>query len=292
MPMNAGIEYYVAEKRFLEAKTRRDKIEALEEMIRTIPKHKGTENQISLLRRRLAKLKVQKSAKAGSRPRFTIKKLGAAQVCMLGFTNSGKSTLLNVLTKANAEVADYPYTTKEPEVGMMFFGDIQIQLIEIPSTFDPESMSLLYTCDEIIILLDGTGNIDEQRKEILGILKERNLHNKKILFVVNKSDLKNGKTNYLEISAVKKIGLEKLKEEIWSKLNLIRVYTKSPGKPKVIPPITLPIDSTVKDVAANVHKDFIKNFKFARIFNNTKFSGTHVGLDYKLKDLDVVEIHA
>ena len=292
MPMNAGPEYYVAEKRFLEAKTRKEKIEALEEMIRTIPKHKGTENQISLLRRRLAKIKSQKSSKAGSRPKFVIKKLGAAQVCMIGFTNSGKSTLLNVLTGKKVEVADYPYTTKEPEVGMMLFGDVQIQLIEIPSTFDPESMSLLYTCDEIIILFDATQNIEEQKKEILGILKERNLHNKKILFVVNKLELLKEKTNYFEISAIKNIGLNKLKEDIWSKLDLIRVYTKSPGKPKVIPPITLHKNSTVKDVAINVHKDFLKNFKFARVFNNTRFSGTHVGLDYKLKDLDVVEIHA
>jgi hypothetical protein len=289
--MNAGPEYYVAEKRFLEAKTRRDKIEALKEMIRTIPKHKGTENQLSLLRRRLARLKEQKSAKAGSRPKFTIKKLGAAQVCILGLTKSGKSTLLSILTGKKVEVADYPYTTKEPEVGMMTFGDVQIQLIEIPSTFDPESMSLLYSCDEILVLFNAIENIDKQKEEILGILKERNLHNKKILFVVNKSDLSKGKTNYLEISAINKIGLEELKEKIWSKLSLIRVYTKPLGKPRIIPPITLPMRSTVRDVAENVHKDFLKDFKFARIFNNSKFSGTHVGLDYKLKDLDIVEIH-
>ena len=87
------------------------------------------------------------------------------------------------------------------------------------------------------------------------------------------------------------MGLEELKEKIWNNLDLIRVYTKSPGKPKVIPPITLPRGSTIRDVAENVHKDFINNFKFARIFNNTRFSGSSVGLDYKLNDLDVVEIH-
>jgi len=291
MPINAGPEYFVAEKRYLEARTRQEKIAALQEMIRTLPKHKGTETLLAQLRKRLAKLKSQKGVKAKSRPAFSIKKLGAAQVCILGLTNSGKSSLLKVLTGKDVEIADYPYTTKIPKVGMMPFGDIQIQLIEIPSTFDPESLSILYTCDEVLILLDATGDMKKQEQEIKKVLRNRNLQNKKLLLVVNKSDLKNI-GNYFQVSVKNKTGLDELKEKIWSGLGLIRVYTKSPGKPKVIPPITLTEGSRVRDVARIVHKDFLKNFKFARIFNDTRFSGSSVGLDFKLKDLDVVEIHA
>jgi hypothetical protein len=291
MPINAGPEYFVAEKKFLEARTREEKIAALEEMIRTIPKHKGTEKQLALLRKRLANLRKQKSVRATSRPKFIIRKTGSAQVCILGMTKSGKSSLLNVLTGVNVEVGDYPYTTKEPKVAMMGFGDVQIQLVEIPATFDPESMSILYTCDEILVLLDGSEDVDRQEKEIKKMLSGMRFLNKKMLLVVNKSDLKESKSKYLQISAEEKTGLEELKERIWSDLGLIRVYTKPPGKPKIIPPITLPMRSTVRDVAKNVHKDFLKDFKFARVFNNTKFSGSPVGLDYKLKDLDVVEIH-
>jgi len=289
MPINAGPEYFLAEKKYLEAKTREEKIEALKEMIRTIPKHKGTEKQLALLRKRLAKLKSQKSIRAKSKPRFSIRKLGSAQVCIIGLTNSGKSSLLKALTGKDVEIADYPYTTKDPTVGMMPFGNVQIQLIEIPSTFDSESMSLLHNCDEIVVLLDGE-NTGKQKDELTRILKQRKLSNKKLLFVVNKSDL-NQKSKHLEVSAKERIGLEELKQEIWNNLGLIRVYTKSLGKPKKIPPITLPKGSTVKDVARIVHKDFLKDFKFARIFNDSKFSGSSVGLDYKLKDLDVVEIH-
>jgi len=292
MPINAGPEYFLAEKKYLEARTKEEKIAALEEMIRTIPKHKSSEKQLALLRKRLAKLKKQKSVRATSRPKFMIRKTGSAQVCILGMTKSGKSSLLNVLTGVDVEVGDYSYTTKEPNLAMMNFGDVQIQLIEIPATFDPESMSILYTCDEILVLLDGKEDVDKQEQEIKKILNEMKLSNKKILFVINKADLKKLRSKYLQISVKYKIGLEELKERIWSGLNLIRVYTKSPGKPKVIPPITLPIGSTVRDVAKNIHKDFLKDFKFARIFNDTKFSGISVGLDYKLKDLDVVEIHA
>jgi hypothetical protein len=291
MPINAGPEYFVAEKKFLEARTREEKIAALEEMIRTIPKHKSSEKHLALLRKRLANLRKQKSVKATSRPKFIIKKTGSAQVCILGMTKSGKSTLLNALTGVNVEVGDYPYTTKEPNVAMMNFGDVQIQLVEIPATFDPESMSILYTCDEIVVLLDGNEDVDRQEKDIKKMLSGMNLLNKKMLFVVNKSDLKQSKSKYLQISAKDKTGLEELKERIWSGLDLIRVYTKPPGKPKIIPPITLSIGSTVRDVAENVHKDFLKDFKFARVFNKSKFSGSPVGLDYKLNDLDAVEIH-
>jgi hypothetical protein len=206
-------------------------------------------------------------------------------------TKSGKSSLLNELTGVNVEVGDYPYTTKEPNVAMMNFGDVQIQLVEIPATFDPESMSIIYTCDEILVLLDGSEDVNKQEDELKKILSGMKLLNKKMLFVINKSDLGHLKSKYLQVSAKEKIGLEELKERIWSGLDLIRVYTKPPGKPKIIPPITLSIGSTVRDVAENVHKDFLKDFKFARVFNNTKFSGSPVGLDYKLNDLDIVEIH-
>jgi len=178
MPINAGPEYFLAEKKYLEARTREERIEALKEMIRTIPKHKGTERQLALLRKRLAKLKSQKSVKAKSRPRFSIRKLGAAQVCIIGLTNSGKSSLLKALTRKEVEIADYPYTTKEPNVGMMPFGDVQVQLIEIPSTFSSESMSFLYTCDEIVALLDAK-NPDRQKEKLTRILKQRKLSNKK-----------------------------------------------------------------------------------------------------------------
>lgn len=291
MPVNAGPEYFAAEKKYLEARTREEKIAALEEMIRASPKHKGSEHLLSQLRHRLAKLKKENVSKATAKPKFAIKKEGAAQICIIGLTNSGKSSLLKALTNSNVKIADYPYTTKKPEVGMMGFGDVQLQLIEIPSTFDSESISLLRTCDEILVLLDATQDLHMQEEKLNKFLSENNLKNKKIIWALNKAET--GKTGLttIKISVKKYVGIEKLKERIWSNLSLIRVYTKSPGKPKKLPALALPRNSTVKDVAKSVHKDFIKNFKFARVFNNSRFSGQKVGLEYKLNDLDVVEIH-
>ncbi len=288
MPVNAGPKYFLAEKKYLAARTKEEKIAALQEMITALPKHKGSEHLLAQLKKRLANLKSEKYSKSSAKPKFSIKKEGAAQVCIIGLTQAGKSTLINSLTNANAEVGDHPFTTKNPIVGMMDYGDLQIQLIEIPSMFDPEHIGLLHTSDLIIVLVDSTAE-NKEMEDILKILRENNLISKKIIFVHNKS--KSHTSKLIAIDAKSRIGLEKLKEGIWNALNLIRVYTKSPRKQKDFPAIALKQGSTVKDVAKHIHKDFLKTFKFARVFNDSKFSGQKVGLDYILNDLDVVEIH-
>ncbi len=290
MPINAGPEYFLAEKRYLEAKNREEKIKALEEMIKFLPRHKGTHNVQAQLKKRLSTLKKETKAKAGSKPRFSIKKEGAGQVCIVGLTNSGKSSLLKALTNVDVEIADYPFTTKKPNVAMMQHKDVQVQLIEIPATFDSDFVSVLHTCDLILVLLDAVHDVFRQLEEITEILEKNRLEKSKLLIVVNKNDARDVK-DALSVSAKEKIGLEKLKEKIWSELGLIRVYTKSPGKPKTLPPLTLKPNSTVRDMAHKIHKDFLKNFSFARVFNSTQHSGQKVGLDYKLRDLDIVEIH-
>ncbi|MBI2542626.1 MAG: 50S ribosome-binding GTPase [Candidatus Aenigmarchaeota archaeon] len=291
VPINASAEYFEAEKRYLEAKNREEKIAALEEMIRKSPKHKGAHNLLADLKKRLSKLKTENKSKASSKPRFSIRKEGAAQICIIGLTNSGKSTLLNALTNAHVEVGDYEYTTKEPRVGMMLYDDMQFQLIEIPSSFDSESVGLIHSCDLILVLLDSTRNIDKQKKELMKFLEYNRLDSKRLIFVKNKSKVCGLDQSIVCIDAQSKIGMKELKEKIWNTLNLIKIYAKSPNKPKAIPALALKRNSTVSDLAKEIHKDFLETFKFARIFNSTKFSGKKVGLDYKLHDNDIVEIH-
>ena len=276
MPVNAPVEYYKAEEKFRSAKSREEKIACLEEMIRLLPKHKSSENVLAQLRKKLAKLKSEKHRKVGARPSVIIKKEGAGQVCLLGLTNSGKSTLLKTLTGVDVEIADYPYTTKKPQFGMMKYEDVWVQIVEIPSTFDPGVMSVVHGTDLIIVVLDGEKNLDEQKREINDILDERKVKTKR-LYVVTK----------------KPIDLEKLKKKIWDNLGVIRVYTKTPGKNPEKKPIILKEGSTVEDVAKEVHKSFLDHFRFARVFGcSVKFNGARVGLDHVLHDKDVVEIRA
>lgn len=293
MPTNQGPEYIAAEREYLKARTREEKIACLENMIRTSVKHKGTEHLLADLRKRLARLKKEAAIekKKSKRSKFSIRKEGAAQVCIIGLTNSGKSTLLNSLTNANVEVANHPYTTKEPEVGMMFYNDLQFQLIEIPSTFDPEFMGLLHSCDLIMIIIDVTQPFDKQKEGFMEMLKENNLASKKAILIKNKGKVEVRNPDIISIDAQKKEGTEELKQRIWKTLDMIKVYTKSPRKPRAIPAIAMKKNSTVEDFTGEVHKDFTKAFKFAKIFNSTKFSGKKVGLDYKLQDGDTVEVH-
>ena len=283
MPVNAGAEYFVAERKYQKAKTKEEKIAALEEMIRFAPKHKGAENLLAQLRHRLAKLKKELETKKKISKSYTIEKIGCGRVCLLGVTNSGKSSLLKALTGKQVEISDKPYTTTKPEVGMMNYDDVQIQIIEIPSTFETKYLGLLHTCEIILCLIDPTQG-EEQKDSLSKILEKRKLK-AKILFISTKSDLAKG-----DVSNVTLEGIESLKRKIWESLNLIRVYPKPVGKP-ISKPLTLPMNSTVKDFAEKIHKDFIKRFEFARIFDNTKFSGRRVGLNYILKDRDIVEIH-
>lgn len=181
--------------------------------------------------------------------------------------NVGKSTLLNTLTGSNAKIADYPYTTTEPQVGMLDYKDVKLQIVEIPSIFTPEMLSIARSADIVIGLIAGDGD-KEELKELL-----KNLH-KRIYWLNRNNDL------------------DTMKKRIWDYTGLIHVYTKTPGKKKDLPAITLKEGSTVEDVAGKIHKEFVKRFRYARIFGpSAKFEGQQVGLEHILKDGDVVEIH-
>lgn len=294
MPINATAEYYAAEKKYLAAKSKEEKIVALEEMIREAPRHKGGHTLLAQLKSRLKKLKEEqkRASKSGSHAKFSIKKEGAATVCLIGITNSGKSSLLNLLTAAEAEVGNYPFVTKLPEVGMMYYKDLQIQIIEIPALLTPEFCSLLQLASESVVVFDSTQDFEKQKEEMEKVLEKYFDLKNSVIYVANKiDDTKSNPSEYLQISTHTGEGIEELKEKIFEELNLIRVYTKKPGKKKDLPALGLKQNATVDDVLELIHKDFRKNFNFARVFNSKKHSGQKVGLDYKLEDGDVIEIH-
>jgi len=294
MPINADVEYYIAEEAYRDAKTTDEKILALEKMIKLAPKHKSAHTLMMQLKKRLSALKkdaAKAKAAASKRPKFVIKKEGAAQVCILGVTNSGKSMLLKTLTNANVEVGAYPFTTKTPAMGMMDYEGVKIQLIEIPSTFDAESMSIARTCDLLLFLLDATEDTQAQLDALAALLEKHGMYDKQLMIVVNKSDEKRPLYG-IAVSARTGEGLPHLKEEVWKRLHLIRIYTKSPTGAAATKPLTMPAGATVGDAVRQVHKQLLKDFKFARVFDDTRFSGKKVGLEYVLKDRDVLEIHA
>ena len=277
MTVNPGVEYQLAEGEFQNASTAEEKLKALQKMWSTVPKHKSSEGLQRQIKQKLSKykdlLRKEKSFKRGSSS-LSIKKEGSATISIIGVPNSGKSTLLKKLTNSNVLIADYPFSTVKPDVGILNYKGILLQIIEIPAiteNFEETEKGPMYLA--IIRMSDALIVMNQSIKLIKKELKNNDIHVKS--FVVDKDE-----------------DLEKVRDKIWNSLGLIKVYTKQPGKKFEYPPLSLKKGATVRKLAERVHKDFVKNFKFARIWGKSaKFEGQRIGIDHKLKDEDIVEFH-
>jgi uncharacterized protein len=299
MPVNAGPEYAAAEKKYFAAETLEEKITGLEEMIRTAPKHKSSENFVAELKRRLIKLKEKqekdKTKKGGSR--IGIKKEDM-QLVIIGFANSGKSSLLNALTNVKSTVSDYFFTTKKPMVGIMDYYGTKIQVIEIPAIeSEYYDRGLVNNADLILILVTDLADIDKIKKVLdksrgkqIIIFNKIDLLNENEKRKIN-ATLQSKKYNFVLISVKDKENLNELKSKIFQSFGKIRVYTKEPGKEtdREKPLILFP-DASVEEVAKKVLRGFSNKIKEIKIWGpSSKFAGQKVGLKHKLKDLDVIE---
>lgn len=299
MPINAGPEYATAEKKYFAAQTLEEKIIGLEEMIRTAPKHKSSENFVAELKKRLIKLreKQEKDRTKKGGGRVGIKKEDM-QLVIIGLANSGKSSLLNALTNVKSEIGDYVFTTKRPIVGIMDYYGTKIQVIDIPAVeSEYYDRGLVNNADLILIMITDLEQIDKI-KSILDRSRGKQI------IVFNKTDLisekekrkvtatlQSKKYNFVLISAKENENLEELKNKIFQGFGKIRVYTKEPGKEtdRDKPLILFP-DASVNEVAKKVLRGFSNNIKEIKIWGpSSKFPGQKVGLKHKLKDLDIVE---
>ncbi len=268
MPVNAGPEFFKAQEKFLKAKTREEKIEALEEMIRVLPKHKGTENLLAQLKAKLSKLKEQEERASGGRKKSGIRKEGDIMVIVLGFPNSGKTKLINTLCGTNYTESEQMYSTIEPQTGVTDYGGAKIQFVEVPAFFRKRDVGLGHSADVVLLIGKNKDEIDELKK----IVEEHRIKKPIVEFVWDKTP-------------------EELVKKIWEASGMIRVYTKERGKEPSKKPVVVKKGSTVKDVAERIHEDFLKFFKFAKVWGpSAKFPGEKVGLEHVLKDGDIVEI--
>jgi ribosome-interacting GTPase 1 len=97
----------------------------------------------------------------------------------------------------------------------------------------------------------------------------------------------------LPVSATTGYGLGELGPFLFRNLHVLRVYTKTPGHPPDRErPFTLRDGQTVGDVARLVHEDLTRTLRYARVWRKSGFDGQQVGREHKLKDGDVVELHA
>lgn len=329
MAANLTPQYLEAEAEYKKAQTPEDRLACLKRMYTLLPKHKASEKLQADLKTKMSELRdeVEQAKKSPKKVGVShkIPKQGAGQYIILGGPNAGKSRLLSRLTRATPEVAAYPFTTHDPHVGMMDWEDARVQLIDTPPItadyMEGYLSSMVRAADAALLMVD-VGDDDgpfavepvlerlAQTKTILAAEEPKDqddlsIKYVKTLLVANKMDLP-GAHERLEIvremygnrfaihavAAEHGNGLEDLRTATYKFLNMIRVYTKQPGKPPdLTSPFTCPAGSTLVEMAALVHRDFADKLKTARIWGTGVFDGQPVSRDHVLHDKDIVELH-
>jgi ribosome-interacting GTPase 1 len=268
VPANLPPQYFEAEKLYRQAKTPQEKIEALEQMLAIMPKHKGTDHLRGELRARIARLSEEAERRRGPRSQlYVVKKEGAGQLALVGPPNAGKSQLLAALTGAQPKIGPYPFTTVLPMPAMMPYENVWVQLVDLPPVGDegmePWMRALVRQADAMLLLVDLAGDPLSQLEMLLRDLEaariepvaprsergpagEEGLHVRlPAVVAANKLDLPDGPETYelfLElvraehdmslpiyaISAQSGAGLEELKRALYAALDVVRVYTRPP----------------------------------------------------------------
>jgi uncharacterized protein len=329
MAVNLTPQYHEAEAEYKKAQTADERLACLQKMWKEVPKHKASEKLQAELKTKISETKAEieqekKSPKKGG-VSYKIPRQGAGQYLIVGGPNAGKSRLLTRLTRATPEVAAYPFTTREPHAGMMDWEDVRVQLIDTPPVtpdfLEPYVSSMVRSADAALLMVDlgdddgpfAAETVLERlagtKTHLVGELPPEqddfSLKYVRTLLVANKTDAP-GAGDRLEIvremfgqrfaihpvAAEHGTGLEELRTTIYQFLNVIRVYTKQPGKPPdMTSPFTCPAGATLVEMAALVHRDFAENLKSARIWGTGVHPGQSVGREHVMQDKDVVELH-
>ncbi|MCD6310140.1 MAG: TGS domain-containing protein [Candidatus Eremiobacteraeota bacterium] len=244
---------------------------------------------------------------------------------MIGPPNSGKSSILNELTNAKPDIADYPFTTRIPLPGMMPFENILIQLVDLPP-ISPEftegwlaGMLRITSAALFIVDMSNPNVLDEiemvrkfMENHRIFLVKQKpekvedpRLAFVKTLMVGTKYDMPSAPDNFSTIKELYRQYfrvipmsihslemIEELKREIFDLLEIIRIYSKVPGKsPDKSKPFVVSAGSTVMDVAREIHQDFANTLRYARVWGSQKYDGQRVNRDYILADEDILELH-
>lgn len=329
MPANLTPQYSAAEEAFKKAKTSEEKLACLKTMYQLLPKHKHTEKMQADLKTKMANMRDEIEKKSSTPVKTTgvakIPRQGAGQIVILGAPNVGKSSIITKVTKASSAVAAYPFTTRDPIPGMMETQEVRIQLIDLPPItkdhLESWQANMIRNADAALLVIDlGDDDGLTATQEVLDRLAEAKIklafHHDvdmdpefdwtRCLVVGTKIDQPDAdfrqelyaemipaQATWAKLSCTTDAGVEEFKKATFDLLQLIRIYSKQPGKPLVKKdPFTVPDGSTIFDLAESIHQDIAKNFKHARIWGTGVIDGQTVSRDHELHDLDVVEIHS
>jgi small GTP-binding protein len=276
--------------------------------------------QFKILIRNLENVKAETlytpKAKSRQYDPFHIPRSGDGRIGLFGLSNVGKSTLMNAITNTDVKTGDYLHTTQTALAGTCEHNKLKIQIIDVPGFLDfkynwvisKQIVRVARTCDAILLVIDLSQNIPRQYKFLMKQLADAKLLNAvgtiyKLGIIATKGDLPGSKENFKELQSLSSLpilpitsknddSLVQLKDYLFNLLEVMRIYTKPPRqKINAQEPFICPIGTTVIELSSKIHKDFVENFRYARVWGvSVGFPGQRVGLEHQLKDEDIIEI--
>jgi uncharacterized protein len=241
---------------------------------------------------------IEGAAKGAGRGKEVFSVVKACDLVLIVMDPKTANSYSQILTEVYG--ADIRLNCVPPDVSVKRkgFGGIDLGSVRRLTKLDDETVKgimreLGFTNASIVIRKDIT------QDELVDVLEGNRVYMPGIT-VVNKLDTislaEKGRIHKLVkpdlfISSEDGTHIAALKELIFQRLKLMRIFMKDPGKdPDMDEPLIMHKGDTIGNVCNKLHRSIIKRFRYAKVWGSSKFPGQQLGENYMLKDNDVVQL--
>jgi hypothetical protein len=295
-------------KRRLVGKEGRERIREVRALLAELPDYKN--GPYADLRKSLL-IEIEDTrvrARAVHRDSIAVRREGAAQICLVGPPNVGKSSLLQALSEIQIKTGDYPFTTLRPVPALTRIGGVLVQLVEIPGLIAGAAedrgggralLGVLRSADAIVFCCRS--DADPAQLEVVRTeIAAAGIEKRAFVAATRADEAEPGSVARLAaafpdlpvvpVSVLDEESLESFRAAVWALTGLIRVRLRKDDAVDQ-DPVALRPGTTITGVADSVHHDLGASLSGARVWGpSARFDGQRVGRDHLVEDGDTVEI--